>query len=261
MAAQPAHQPQAAAPHPVLDRYYTSSDDRPTFVRTLFDRSARDYDRIDAVASLGTGRWYRRKALLQAGLAPSMRVLDVGCGTGLVALPAADIVGPHGHVLGVDPNQAMRDLARARHRFDVIEGIAESLPVDDAAFDMVTMGYALRHVDDLAAAFSEFARALVPGGRILILEITPPESAPGRAAMKLAMHWLIPALSAGVSFSLDGWRLMRYFWDTIDQCVPPDRVLAAIESAGFQDADRSVELGIFSAYTARKPAPEEGNHT
>lgn len=250
------------APHPVIDRYYASRDERPDFVRRLFDRSARDYDRIDAVASLGTGSWYRRKVLREAGLAPGMRVLDVGCGTGLVALPAAEIVGPEGRVLGVDPNAAMREVARRHGKFETVDGVAESLPVEDAQYDVVTLGYALRHVDDLATAFAEFHRALVPGGRVLIMEITPPRSAVGRAATKLVMRWIVPAISAVVSLSADGWRLMRYFWETIDRCVPPDRVIAALEGAGFEDVRRSIELGVFSVYSGRRPeGASEGNRS
>ena len=251
------------APHPVLDRYYTSSEDRSAFVRSLFTSSAHNYNRIEAVTSLGTGRWYRRKVLLEAGLKPGMRLLDVGCGTGLVAMPAARIVGSGGHVLGVDPNEGMRSVASAHGAFEVVEGVAGALPVDTGAFDMVTMGYALRHVDDLSAAFCEFARALTPGGTVVVLEITPPKSVPGRLAMKLIMCWIAPAVSVAVTFGSDAWHLMRYLWDTVDQCVPPDRVLAALENAGFKDVHRSVKVGVFSAYIGRKKlddAVDSGRH-
>jgi demethylmenaquinone methyltransferase/2-methoxy-6-polyprenyl-1,4-benzoquinol methylase len=237
------------APHPVLERYYERRSDRPGFVQSLFDRSARDYDRIDAITSLGTGSWYRRRMLVEAGLAPGMRVLDVGCGTGLVAREAATIVGETGEVVGVDPSPGMRARASMLGRFDVMEGVAEWLPVGDGRFDLVTMGYALRHVEDLGVAFAEFRRVLAPGGRVLLLELTPPKSPAGRVLMRFVMRWLVPSVSSLVTMSRDAWRMMRYFWETIDRCVPPDRVVRALKATGFTGVRRSVELGVFSMYT------------
>lgn len=248
--------PGPVMPHPVINAYYATRGERAAFVRTLFDRSARQYDRIDRVTSLGTGSWYRRKVLREAGLGAGMRLLDVGCGTGLVARPAAKIVGEAGQVLGVDPNGSMLDIARAHGVTEVREGTAESLPVGDGRFDMLTMGYALRHIDDLSIAFAEFARVLRPGGKVVIMEITVPRSAVGRAATKLVMRWLVPAVSAVLSMSTDGWRLMRYFWETIDHCVPPARVLEALRRAGFQNVSRRVELGVFSVYVGNCPERE-----
>jgi demethylmenaquinone methyltransferase/2-methoxy-6-polyprenyl-1,4-benzoquinol methylase len=249
------------APHPVLRRYYDRSTDRPGFVRSIFDRSARDYDRIDAVTSLGTGSAHRRRMLLKAGLAPGMKILDVGCGTGLVAREAVAIVGDTGDVVGVDPSRCMRERAAMLGQFEVLEGVAESLPIGDGQFDAITMGYALRHVDDLGRAFAEFRRVLAPRGRVILLEITPPKSRPGKVLMRVVMRWVVPSVSASVTLSRDAWRMMRYFWETIDCCVPPDRVILALESAGFTDVRRSVELGVFSMYTGTSDPPTSGNDT
>ena len=83
----------ALKPHPTLDRYYGRSDERPQFVRRMFDATAGDYDRVEGPMALGSGRWYRREALQRAGLGPGMRVLDVAIGTGLVAREAVRLAG------------------------------------------------------------------------------------------------------------------------------------------------------------------------
>ncbi|WP_238940671.1 class I SAM-dependent methyltransferase, partial [Pseudoroseomonas ludipueritiae] len=97
----------AQAPHPDLTGYYRDAQERPGFVRRLFDDTAVHYDRINSVFSLGTGAWYRRHALKRAGLKPGARVLDVACGTGLVTREALRLAGPGGTVLGLDPSAGM----------------------------------------------------------------------------------------------------------------------------------------------------------
>jgi demethylmenaquinone methyltransferase/2-methoxy-6-polyprenyl-1,4-benzoquinol methylase len=116
------------------------------------------------------------------------------------------------------------------------------------------MGFALRHVEDLATAFGEFFRVLKPGGRLCVLEITRPEAGWARALLKLYLRRIVPWVAARLASHRDTPELMRYYYDTIEACVAPEAVMAAIRVAGFAEVVRNVELGIFSAYCARKPA-------
>src|SRR5262249_40468456 len=152
---------------------------------------ARHYDRINRTMSLGLGERYRRDALLRAGIRPGMRVLDVGSGTGVLAQFARDAVGASGAVAAVDPSAAMLDVARRRGVRDACRGVAESLPYRDASFDLVTMAYALRHVADLGRTFAEIHRVLRSGGRVLILEQTPPTSSLGRMVFRTYMGHVV----------------------------------------------------------------------
>jgi demethylmenaquinone methyltransferase/2-methoxy-6-polyprenyl-1,4-benzoquinol methylase len=134
-----------------------------------------------------------------------------------------------------------------------VNGHAETLPVGDDAFDMLTMGYALRHVSDLADAFREFQRVLAPGGQVLLLEITPPRGRLGYTALRFYLRRLVPLIARLGRRSRDAQLLMRYYWDTIEGCVPPEQILAALEAAGFEQVQRHVIFGIFSEYTGVKP--------
>jgi demethylmenaquinone methyltransferase/2-methoxy-6-polyprenyl-1,4-benzoquinol methylase len=241
------------APHPPLRDYYTHEAERGGWVRQLFDRTAGDYDRIERVMALGSGSWYRRRALRRAGLAAGMRVLDIGVGTGLTARQAAILVGPSGKVSGVDPSVGMLESAKVPVDVDLLLGNAESIPAKAESADFLSMGYALRHVADLSAAFTEFMRVLKPGGRICLLEITRPEGRLPRAALRAYMRGVVPFLAGILSENPDTPKLMRYYWDTIDACAPPSEILRAIREAGFIDDHRYVELGVFSEYRARKP--------
>ena len=100
-------------PHPLLRRYYDQDEARQRFLNDLFNRTAPQYRNIDKATGLGSGLWYRRKALLRAGLTAGMHVLDVACGPGLVAQCARQIVGPAGSVIGLDPSNGMLREARS----------------------------------------------------------------------------------------------------------------------------------------------------
>jgi demethylmenaquinone methyltransferase/2-methoxy-6-polyprenyl-1,4-benzoquinol methylase len=238
------------APHPALPTYYGADDAKRRFVRSIFDSAAVDYDRVESLLALGSGSWYRRGALARAGLAPGMQVLDVAVGTGLVAHEAVRLVGPSGRVTGVDPSAGMLAASTGLAGVSLVQGRAEALPFADASFDFVSLGFALRHVDDLAGVFREFRRVLRPGGRLLMLEITRPQTRLGGALLELYMRSIVPLVSRAVARSGDTERLFRYYWDTIAACVPPAVVLEILAASGFPGAQRKVQLGVFSEYRA-----------
>jgi demethylmenaquinone methyltransferase / 2-methoxy-6-polyprenyl-1,4-benzoquinol methylase len=224
----------------------------PAQLRQLFDDSAGIYDRVDALGSFGRGLRYRQEALGRAGLQPGERVLDVACGTGLMSLAASQLT--HGQVtlVGVDPSSGMSAQARTKLSLEFHEGVAEALPVADAAFDFVMMGYALRHVPDWNRAFREFARVLRPGGRVLLLEITRPESPSGKIIFDGYFGGVLPAMGLLFTGRLSAWRLYRYYWRTMAAARPAGAVLAAFDQAGFIGARHRLKYGCMSEYTAKK---------
>ena len=246
--------PAVTAPHPPLHAYYPSEGDRSAWVRAIFDRTAGDYDRLERILGLGTGSWYRRHALRSAGLKAGMTVLDVGTGTGLLACAAVGIVGDPARVTGIDPSAGMIEHARVPAGVRLLSGTADRLPVPDGGADFLSLGYALRHIGELSAAFTEFYRVLRPGGRLCALEITLPSGAVRRALLKGWLNTGVPAVAALIARRRDAGELMHYFWDTIASCVPPEAILRAMAAAGFVEVDRQVDFAIFSAYRACKPS-------
>jgi demethylmenaquinone methyltransferase/2-methoxy-6-polyprenyl-1,4-benzoquinol methylase len=135
----------------------------------------------------------------------------------------------------------------------LIAGRAEAIPLPDACTDFLCMGYALRHISDLSLALGEFWRVLKPGGTICLLEITRPEGALARLLLKAYLRGVVPMLAHIVARQIETPQLMRFYWDTIDACAPPQAIMAAIEEAHFAAVTRHVELGVFSEYRASKP--------
>ncbi len=236
-------------PHPLLRRYYQTEEQRRRQVGAWFDEAASDYDWINQAIGFGFGHRYRREALLRAGLGEGMSLLDAGSGTGVVAAQAQKIVG-RGLVVALDPSLGMLGQAAGRGVRRRLRGVAESLPFADGRFDCLSMGYALRHVADLRTAFGEYYRVLKPGGKLLLLEITPPTSRLSRALLKLYLGRLVPLVARFGHGGRASRELMEYYWDTIENCVPPATILGALAAAGFSQAERHVEMGILSEYTA-----------
>ncbi|HEX5460454.1 MAG TPA: class I SAM-dependent methyltransferase [Steroidobacteraceae bacterium] len=245
--------PPVQVPHTPLHNYYGGDQQRCAWVVDLFNRTASDYERIEGFMAMGSGSRYRRRALSSAGLQSGMDVIDVGTGTGLVAREAAHLVGPLGSVLGVDPSAAMLASAPAMAGVRLAVGSAESIPAPDASADFVSLGYALRHISDVSVAFREFLRVLRPGGRLCLLEITRPEDRWRRVLLRTYMRTLVPWAARVLARERDTPLLMRYYWDTIEACVAPTLILAALDAAGFVEVTQRVELGIFSQYCARVP--------
>jgi len=240
-------------PHPVLDKYYPSDADRQSFVGTLFDGAARHYNRIGTMLDLGSGPWYRRWALRRAGLRPGMRLLDVATGTGLVARGAVRTLGEPGRVVGVDPSRGMLREARKALASPLVQGRAEALPFRDDLFDMLSMGFALRHVPDLEAAFREYRRVLKPGGRVVLLEVSRPRSRVSRWLIRVHLQHILPLMARISTRSQPAQVLMKYYWDTIDRCVPPETILDVLRRGGFVDVNRGTLFGFLSEYSASKP--------
>jgi demethylmenaquinone methyltransferase/2-methoxy-6-polyprenyl-1,4-benzoquinol methylase len=239
-------------PHPPLTAHYASTEAKPAFVDRLFDAGAKHYDGIVDWGFLRSGAFYRRWVQERHGLKRGARVLDVACGTGLVAVEAAKILGGAENVTCLDPSEGMLAVARTKLAATFVRGRAEALPFADNSFDFLTMGYALRHVTDLETTFGEYHRVLRPGGKALILEVTKPAGRAGGFFFRIYFGRIYPALTRLFTRSRDARDMMRYYWETMEACVPPETVLQALRGVGFTEVKRIKMLGLFSEYSAVK---------
>ncbi|HEX4757999.1 MAG TPA: methyltransferase domain-containing protein [Terracidiphilus sp.] len=139
--------------------------------------SPASYDLLLWILTLGRERSLREKALRLAHLLPGERVLDVGCGTGTLAIAAKRQVGPAGYICGVDASRemigrAISKAAKAGHEVDFKNALVEALPFPDAHFDAVLSSMMLHHLPGKVRrqCAAEIRRVLKPGGRVLAVD-------------------------------------------------------------------------------------------
>jgi len=153
----------------------------------LLLHSAGFYDLTVWLLSLGRGRGFHERFLELADLKPGETVLDVGCGTGTLALVAKRAVGPEGAVSGVDASSEMLARATKKARRAGLEvafsrAPAQDLPYQDAEFDAVFSTLMLHHLPrgSRGECATEIARVLKPGGRVLAVDFEAPAGRRGR---------------------------------------------------------------------------------
>lgn len=147
---------------------------------------AAGYDVLVWLLTRGRARAFREALASLARLAPGERVLDIGCGTGSLALVARRRVGTAGSVVGVDPSpemieRATRKAARAGLDVRFERAVAEALPFPDAHFDVVLSTLMLHHLPRPARqqCAREIRRVLKPGGRVMVVDFGRPQDKKG----------------------------------------------------------------------------------
>lgn len=148
-------------------------------VRIMFGDIAPGYDLGNDVLSFGTHRLWKRRMVRASRVPGGGRVLDLATGTGDIALLFCDAVGPGGSVTGVDFCEDMIAIARGRPKnrranlaFEV--GDAMSLRFADDSYDVTSISFGIRNVDDPVGALTEMRRVTKPGGRVVVLEFGQP---------------------------------------------------------------------------------------
>jgi len=195
-------------------------------VRRMFDRIAPVYDLMNRVMTAGLDlRW--RTVTVEHAVHAGDRVLDACCGTGDLAL-AAWARGA-GEVVGLDFSERMLERARLKGPgIEWVQGDVLALPFDDGSFDVVTVGFGIRNVDDLEAGMRELRRVLRPGGRIAILEITMPRGALA-PFYRLWFDWLVPLLGR----LLPGGDAYTYLPASVRRFPGPEELADLLALGGF----------------------------
>jgi demethylmenaquinone methyltransferase / 2-methoxy-6-polyprenyl-1,4-benzoquinol methylase len=198
-------------------------------VRAMFDRIARIYDLMNSVMTAGMHHRWRERAADLARVGPGSRALDVGTGTGDLAIALAR---RGAEVTGLDFSERMLELARGKAPgLEWVHGNALELPYGDGEFDAVTVGFGARNFADLGRGLAEMARVTRPGGRVVVLEITTPQKPPLSWFFQLWFDRVVPALGR-LAGDPDAY---SYLPSSVRRFPGPRELAAELSDAGLED--------------------------
>jgi demethylmenaquinone methyltransferase/2-methoxy-6-polyprenyl-1,4-benzoquinol methylase len=166
----------------------------------MFERIAGVYDAMNTIMTAGLHHRWRERAADLARVREGDEVLDVATGTGDLAVALARRVGPSGNVIGADFAEAMLERARTKARagglcnLSFCQADALALPFPRDRFAAATVAFGARNFADLPAALEELVRVVRPGGRVVILEITQPQSGLLARFFSIWFDRIVPAL-------------------------------------------------------------------
>lgn len=224
-------------------------------IQRMFAEVAPGYDRANRVLSLGIDVLWRKRAAKIAGVQAGERVLDVCAGTGDLSLHLSRLGAK---VIGADFCAPMLHHAehKARGRTGrpwFLCGDAMRLPFADASFDLATVAFGIRNVEDPLAGLREMARVVRPGGRVLVLEFCKPKAPLLASAYLFYFRRILPRLGKWVSGAAND--AYQYLPDSVMKFPERGEFLGLMERAGLA-APRFHALsgGIAAVYRGEVPA-------
>lgn len=180
---------------------FTHGRDKERYVHEVFSSIAHRYDLLNTTLSFNRDKYWRKFTVSHSGLQPGNTGLDVCCGTGMLALEQARVVGMNGRVVGLDfcenmLQKAVDNIKRTPYQgvIELVKGNALDLPFDDNTFDSATIGFALRNVPDILKTIKEMHRVVKPGGKVLSLELAKPGAPVFKQLYYLYFNHLVPLL-------------------------------------------------------------------
>lgn len=222
--------------------------------RAMFDRIAKNYDAANRAISMGMDRRWRRETIALLRPFRGGRYLDIGTGTGDLVFEMLD---QSANVLidGIDPSEQMLEIARRKAtRRGVGDAVsffpadALDLPMESETYDGIVSGFCLRNIERRQKALEEMLRVLKPGGMLMVLEATRPES----PLVRLVYHLYTPLVPI-IGRMLGGGSAYKYLVDSIGDFPAPGTVTDMFSAAGFSGVQfKPLTFGTVCIFSGKK---------
>ncbi|MBN1625051.1 MAG: ubiquinone/menaquinone biosynthesis methyltransferase [Deltaproteobacteria bacterium] len=231
-----------------------SDEEKAGYVRGIFAAISRNYDFINRLMTFGMDMSWRRFLLSVADVPLSGRLLDVGTGTGDIALEALRM-DPWIRVTGLDFTAEMMEAGRRRKDADAIDwcrGDALCMPFPDKIYDAVVSGFLLRNVVDVRSALMEQVRVVKPGGRVVCLDTSPVPRNILRPIIHLYLRIVIPLLGRLLTGKGDAY---NYLASSTINFLEPEVLGNIMREAGLEDVHfRRFMFGNIAVHWGVRPA-------
>jgi demethylmenaquinone methyltransferase/2-methoxy-6-polyprenyl-1,4-benzoquinol methylase len=236
-----------------------TDDEHVGMVREIFSTITGRYDFLNRLLSLCRDIAWRRFAVRKMRFFRTYRLLDVGTGTADLAIDAT-YRHPRIQVTGVDFVREMMDLGhvkikkrRLSDRIRLLMGDALDLPFPDSSFDVAAIAFGIRNIPNKMRALREMARVVMPGGQVMVLEMTVPPHPLFRRVYQAYLTRMLPTVARAFSANPAAY---DYLADSIANFPTQEDFAELMEEAGLTRVEKySLTLGITHLFTGIKPAP------
>lgn len=232
---------------------HLEGQERAQYVQDMFARIAGRYDLMNRLMTVGQDVRWRQFVISQSNLPLNGRLLDIATGTGEIALEGTKQV-PGLQAVGGDFTIEMMQVGKrvpARQEIRWVGADTLSLPFPDNSFDAVTSGFLMRNVIDVVGAFKEQMRVTRPGGRVVVLESSPPKDNFLRPFILIHLNYVIPTLGRWVTGEREAY---RYLPDSTQMFRDPQTVADIMNQVGFENVNyRLFMFGTIAVHSGQKP--------
>lgn len=214
-----------------------SDENKRTMVNKVFSQVAQKYDLMNDIMSFGIHRIWKTVAIELACIHPDFHILDLATGSGDLLFKMAPLLGENSRLVASDVNPDMLKIAQTRMldngwikniEYAIVD--AEKIPFEQNSFDLVTIAFGLRNVALIDTALASIYKVLKPGGKILILEFSKPESTLLHNLYDVYSFHIIPKMGKLVAGDAESY---QYLVESIKMFPAQKQLVEKLENAGF----------------------------
>lgn len=242
--------------HDAIVPFKDSRESKKKQVENMFDKIAFRYDFLNRFLSAGIDVSWRRKAIKELASIHPKNILDVATGTGDFALTSYKILHPE-QITGIDISDGMLEIGRKKikklgleGKIQLLNGDSEAIFFDDSSFDAVTVAFGVRNFENLEKGLSEIYRVLKPGGKLIVLEFSKPNTPVIKSLYNFYMRFVTPKIGKLISKNNEAY---QYLNNSVQKFPEREKFIQILNQLKYRHSFyKTLSLGICTIYCGEK---------